>query len=364
MKFGTGPVREVRDAHMICSVEFAEWMKERYFCDVAEPGDNMDMILRYCDAWNEAFFEEEDRKANDLFYPVWVENGMVRMTSSYPLTALGALEPVDFRNSPVLAGFYTGYSVLTTCAAFPGLQQFHLDRSREDWSMSYIVDEAKYVADRLWEKLSEEEQKKAEDRSLCEVTMFYEPICEVDCFSRGEFYITLDWGFVDNQTPFSYGPQCPDRLLSDAVWSNTLRYMLCDFYEICREEGIERNHKELYCAALCSAWVNYLYDKGIGRALLSSISLEELVHRADVIYTTFLENETDPEVSARNLYLFMISQAKREIEAFDFDVASRFKETIGEALRNRENALRAYMSPQEKYGGRTEELDLDSMILT
>lgn len=343
------PIKEITNASMVCSVKFAEWMKKKYFAEVSEPSDNMDMILRYCDAWNEAFFEEENRKANELYYPVKVEDGQVSMTVSYPLTRLEAKKPVDLQHTPALTDFIDGYAVLTTCAAFPGLQQSRCGYGNW-WSMDYIVNEAKYNADRYWERLSGEELEKAKCRELCEVTAFYEPLCDIDCFSRGEFYRALDEGFVDNEPLFSFGPACPDRLLSDSAWSNILRHMLCDFYKICSEKGIQREYKEIFCTALCVAWIDYLHKKGINQALEISIPFDVLINAADILYEDFLLKENNPEDSALKVYLFMLSRVRREIAPFDEEKESHYVKSRGAALRNRDNALRPYISPREKYG--------------
>ena len=91
--------------------------------EVPEPGDNLDMILRYCGPWSEVFWKEEHRKTFELTYRVCLENGEISVKPSYPMTVLYAHDPVDFTYTPLYEGFETAVPLLVTRGCFPGRQQ-------------------------------------------------------------------------------------------------------------------------------------------------------------------------------------------------------------------------------------------------
>ena len=321
---------------IVCSVEFANEMKAQYRKEVAEPADHLDMVLRNCGPWSEAFFREENRKIHELTYKVRLENGEISVTSSYPLTVLRAKKPVDLDDTPVYEGFETEMPLLVTRGAFPGMQQFIIGQ-RNMWRLPYITEEILQVSREIAQKPDYE-----------------------DYYRLSEFEDALEEDFIDNCPPYSYGPSCPDRQLSYHANRHILLNMLKDFDAIVRGEGLQVENHGMFVAALAAAWYEEIDRQGaVMTAQKVRIPFRLLLCRAGRLCGS---REQDPEAIERNkAYRKAVSEAwetvlremehvvRVEIPTYHPYYAIEFEEARQRILNNHVRALRGYETPQEVF---------------
>ena len=168
-------------------------------------------------------------------------------------------------------------------------------------------------------------------------------------------------GFIDNLPPYSYGPSCPDRLLSYHANRHILLQMLKDFDAICRREGIRTSCHGMFVAALVAAWYEEIRrQSAVMKAQTIRVPFAMLVNRAGMLCGS---TESDPEEVAKNkAFRKEVSEAlefvlremdhvvRVEIPEPKVDYENGYEDCRMWALEHKNTALRWFETPQEVYG--------------
>lgn len=223
------------ESTMVCSKDFAEWLLKQAIQDGPAEATWLDLILKYCNAAYDELINEELRKANQFFYKIKEEENCFRIIPSYELVKLNAVDPADRAHIVPMTEFCDGYSVLTTGAAFPGKQQFPFWPS-DSWRLSYLIEECVFQGEKMMSPANRAEGKE-------------EQVME-DQYSYWEFISACEYQFIDNQFPYSFGPSCPDRILSMSTYHNIVRCAALDCADICERRGLNERYQEIFIAVL------------------------------------------------------------------------------------------------------------------
>ena len=233
---------------MLCSREFALWLLKQSRKDRLGRRKWGDLILRYCNVSYDPLIEEEMRKGNRFFYHVETDDQIFTTCPTYALVRLKAGDWADEAHMEPFRGLCDGYSVLTTAAAFPGEEQARLYEDK--WGLQYLVDECIFQGQKLLAAANEEMKSSLLSLLPDRLENRNSALIADDVYSYGEFIMACSPGYIDNLAPFSFGPICPDRLLSICTYHNVLRAAALDCARICEERGFTADHPELFCVIL------------------------------------------------------------------------------------------------------------------
>ncbi len=260
------------DNGMICSKNYADWMLKKNFTELDFPATSYYKLVRLFSRTNyKQLFEEEVRKGNDFYYSIVNDGETIRLESSYELVFLPYESAIDESEvssheehvSPIsVTEFILGYRILQTKGYMPGTH-YHVFSDRH-YSMESLVDSFKTYA--------EHSGQHSED------------IYRMEEFQRAE-----QIGFVDNEMPYSFGPECPDRIICEISYIRVIIRLMKEIERLglVSAGDLYELRKVAYLAAILS------FAREDSSLPISGMASEELSIRAEKIFSDYTSKVGD-----------------------------------------------------------------------
>ncbi len=256
------------DNGMICSKTYADWMLKKNSKEMDFPATSYYKLVRLFSRTNyRQLFEEEVRKGNDFYYSIVNDGEIIRLEPSYELVFLPYESAVtgsgiSLHEEPVspipVTELVFGYRILQTRGFMPGTH----DRVFSDWhySMEYLVDDFKTFAKHLGQHSE-------------------------DTYRMAEFQSAEQIGFVDNEMPYSFGPQCPDRVICELSYVRVIIRLMREIERLGLASVGDGELYELRMVAYLAAILTFASED---RSLpISGMISEEVSIRAEKIFSDY-----------------------------------------------------------------------------
>ncbi len=330
---------------MYCSRRFAEWMICKNKRDLDYPAISYYKLVRmFCRTNFNEFFAEEERKGNDFVYDLILDEDKIKLKSSYEIvflpyegrvsgcstdqTETDAPEPVD--------RFMLGYRVLQTRGCMPGSSK-EVFRYDDYYSMKYLVDEI---------LLRAKEIEKFADRRELSLDHILKIGVEVgadaaggtglgfnhisgrikldDVYRAREFQEAEERGFIDNEWPYSAGPECPDKIICRQMYTRIINHMMkeVDHQELVRSKDGELH--ELRVAAYVAALLSYAKDPNF--SLSEGVSKDLVDEKADELFEEYCNSADDLDGICKKIRIgllwdvnVVIDRSSRLYSDFDYE---------------------------------------------
>ncbi len=297
---------------MYCSRQFADWMIEKNKRDTDFPAISYYKLIRLFSRTNyKELFEEEERKGNQFFYNIEDEGDRISLHSSYELVflpydgsasesndcdeAVGEPEPVD--------KLIPGYRILQTRGCLPGSTGETFGYG-DHYSMKYIVDEmvgrAKACTEFAEKKGIDIEGiiEEGRDKGLG-FNPYAKSVRFDDIFRASEFQRAEERGFIDNEWPYSWGPQCPDKIICRQTYTRIINQLMREVDRLGLAGNRDEARYELKVASYVAAILQQAGKNGF--RLSEGINKELLKKGSTALFDKFVSSEDDPDEICRKI---------------------------------------------------------------
>lgn len=284
---------------MICSKRFADWMIEKNQQDTDYPAQTYYKLIRlFCRTNYSEFYAEEECKGNEFLYNILVDGDRIVLKSTYDLVFLpydgravsDAVNLLDADIPESVDYFVPGYRVLQTRGYMPG-SAAKAFKGEDCFCVKYIVDEILLMADRI------EDFAKSHDLDIDHILtvgegagLGYNHIAGYvkldDVFRASEFQAAEERGFIDNEYPYSMGPQCPDKIICRQMYTRIIGRLMKEADRLGLVSGKDSDSYELRVASYVAAILSFVTNDGF--SLSQGISRNSLEKRANELFDEYL----------------------------------------------------------------------------
>ncbi len=261
---------------MYCSRQFADWMLLRNKQDLDYPALSYQKLIRlFCRPNYEEFFMEEERKGNQFVYDIVEVGDKIKLKSSYEIVYLPYEGVIEYDLPEEVDSFIPGYRILQTRGCMPGSTEAAFEFGNY-YTMKYVVDEIALRAEHI-EKFAKE---KKPDSGLRDV------------YNSSEFQEAEMKDFIDNEWPFSAGPECPDKLICRQMYTRIIIHLMKQTGRMGFAGDKEAGRYELRVAAYVAAILTFAWNKSFD--VTKGIDKNELFQKSKALYANYCKSsDTD-----------------------------------------------------------------------
>ena len=330
---------------MYCSREFAEWMIGKNKRDLDYPAISYYKLIRmFCRTNYNEFFAEEERKGNEFVYDLIPDGDRIKFRNSYEIVFLPykgrisgyCTDQTETDEPEAVDRFLLGYRILQTRGCMPGSTKkvFQYD---DYYSMKYLVDEILLRAGKI------EDFANRRGLSIDHILMIGAEVgADVtggtglgfnhisgrikldDIYRAREFQEAEERGFIDNEFPFSAGPECPDKIICRQMYTRIINHLMC---EVDRQDLVRNKDKELYelrVAAYVAALLSLVKDQDF--SLSEGISKDLADMKAEELFDGYCDSADDLDDICHKIRIgllwdvnVVIDRSTRSYSDFDYD---------------------------------------------